>query len=717
MLSTTINHIVVLPKNVFHEGHSFFQRYAKVILNDYQWVFSTLSTVPHDILEPFLDNSEYAVSKMAGSSLSIHMIREDLLNDHHIDFENTFNIIWSTKKCFSSAKNAEGKFKIAPLHITNNNQNDAICILNMSPELLHSNIISFIRDRVSKIKGCKEVDYISSIVNTENKRSTQLLKFKPLGHNCARPLYMALKEYGLYADEIENVKPQIELEQYINGMVQLSNTIDGIRSELQVPPYLIKNDVIIYCPSICSFLYNANSKTWNDVNRKLDKHKREFLKNSMVRNRGFSNSSMTINELFNPYKDPILSFFLRERQSELHLFTNILSIVSVNQFAPALRFPNAVMLHHDILKDICLLIKRLDKKSSRQLNSKFNDYSKKIQSDTGEPLLQASLHNKEKVLAICDFPIEWVKRDGFPIMFTHEISRIPTTPGDLCSELALSGQRLIFPYEAFKKILVIRSFNESDKIKNHLNVHLDNFKKLGLYENIELTEVNVNSEQELISALNSFQGGVVIFDCHGNHGGEKEHGWLCIGNDNVDCWSLANRCRIPPIIVLSACSTHPIDGSHASVANGFLRCGALSVIGTYAPIDAAHAGQFVARLLHRIANFIPILIKKREVSWREVISGFFRMSYVTDVLSRMRDELCILTPQQYEDIHFKTNCIINSGTKNWEYCFVNEIAIELGKNEKEIFDIINDEFSFVETMLYSQLGRPENIIISDSMYK
>jgi hypothetical protein len=226
-------------------------------------------------------------------------------------------------------------------------------------------------------------------------------------------------------------------------------------------------------------------------------------------------------------------------------------------------------------------------------------------------------------------------------------------------------------------------------------------------------EVNVDSEFELINELNKFQGSIVIFDCHGNHGGDMEHGWLCIGDEKVDVWSLANRCNIPPIIILSACSTHPIDGSHASVANGLFRCGALSVIGTYAPIRANHAGQFVARLLYRIAAFIPLIVKNRTITWREVISGFLKMSYSTDVLIYMAKDMKILTKEQYTNIHNQTNIIINSNAPEWTNKFVNLISDEIGKSESEVKELIAEKFQFVDTMLYSQLGRPENIMICE----
>ncbi|EGR2435238.1 CHAT domain-containing protein [Vibrio cholerae] len=711
MFTTTIRHIVVVPNDVSEENCTFFQRYSDEIVNSYQWVFDVLSDVPHDALEPFLNSPNYVKSKLAGSSLDVQMIRSDLLKAVYDESDWVFNIIWSTPETFSQAKESEVLFKYKPLHVTSLETTEALFIGNLSPDSLNEEINNYIRQTLSCLDSCDAVEEFFSIIDSGQKKDEIKFDFSPLNHNCTRALYKPLTGYGYYAEDCEDIIPSDNIEQHVRGMIKLSEVINEVRGSVGIPRHLIKNDSIIYSMAMCSFLYKHNSQMWNELYRKLDKPKRDFLKSAIIRNKLFSNFSISSSDVFNPYEDPIISGLLKERQSELAMFTSVVTILAVNQFAPALRLPNAVMLHHDLLKNISELITNPNKKSHRNLNLKLKNYSEVLKSEIGDELINASIIDKNKILAMCDFPIEWLNLDGFPIMVTHEVSRIPTTPGNLCSQLALSGQRVALPYEAFKDILIVSSFNSFDPIKDHLTSSLEYFKTNNQYKNLNITEVNVSSESELIDALNDFSGGIVVFDCHGNHGGETDHGWLCIGDDKVDVWSLAHRARIPPIVILSACSTHPIDGSHASVANGFFRCGAISVIGTYAPIRADHAGLFVARLLFRISEFIPIVIKLRAISWREVITGFFKMSYSTDVLQYMVSESKLLTKQQYIEIHNEVNYIINSGQDDWTKKFISLISDKIGKDESEIFDLINEECRFVDTMLYSQLGRPENIII------
>lgn len=713
MFTTTIRHIVIVPDNISDENCTFFQRYSSEIINSYQWVFNYLSEVPHDILEPFLNSQNYVKSKLAGSSLDVQMIRSDLLKIVYDKSDSVFNILWSTPETFSQAKISELFFKYKPLHVTSCETKEALFIGDLTPESLNNEINNYIKKTLSGLEQSDEVDNVLSIIGSGQKKDSIKFKFNPLNHNCTRPLYKPLTGYGYYTENCEDIIPSNNIEQHVRGMVNLSEVISDIRDEIEIPQHLIKNDSIIYSMAMCSFLYQQNSQMWNEIYRKLDKHKRDFLKSAIIRNKQFSNFTMSSQEVFNPYSDPIISSLLKVRQSELGMFTSIVTILGVNQFAPAFRLPNAVMLHHDLLKNISSLITNPNKKSHKNLNVKLKNYSNILKSEIGDRLIEESIIGKNKILAMCDFPIEWLNINGFPIMFTHEISRIPTTPGNLCSQLALSGQRRLFPYDRFRDILIISSFNNSDPIKDYLKSALDHFKINRQYENLNIIEVNVNSEVELIDALNNFSGAIVVFDCHGNHGGEKEHGWLCIGDDKVDTWSLAHKAKIPPIVILSACSTHPIDGSHASVSNGFFRCGAISVIGTYAPIRADHAGLFVARLLFRISVFIPIIIKKRAISWREIISGFLRMCYTTDVLQYMDSELNVLTKDQYVNIHNRANHIINSNTQDWTGKFISLISEQTGRDESEIVGLINENCQFVDTMLYSQLGRPENIVICE----
>lgn len=714
MSTTTIHHIIVMPSNLKEINFTFFQGFSKEIAMDYVKILSCLSWVPHDILESRLGFQSLVASKMTGSSLDVNHVNEDLLDDSHVNFRSYFTFIWSTEGTLEKAIKACNKFSFKPIHISCKKHPDAIYIDDVN-EVIIASEIDKLRRLVIKGSPDKELsEFLDSQKKEENKKIR--FPFPPLNHNCTIPSVRALTSCGYEINEVEEVKLSTGIEQHSEGIIKLSSLIDDIRAKYDFPVSAIKNDGIVFCASIYTHLYNPKSKMWRDLYRTLPKVKRNFIKNALVRNKGFSNFGLQTDDgdVFNPYEDEVVGQLLSDRQLELRLFMDIVSIVSSNQFCSAIRLPNGVMLHHDRIKNIASLIKSpsLSKaKNIRKLNKKLKSYNEAVRKDIGERLFKTAFESRTKLLAICDFPIEWISINGFPLMFTHEISRIFPTPGNMLGPAALRSQRIIIPYAAITEILIIRSFDASDPIKDHLLKAIDLYGESDSYYNINIKIVDVSSEQELVDALNAFGGLITIFDCHGGHGGEESHAWLHIGNDKLDVWSLANKCRIPPVVVLSACSTHPVDGSHASVANGLFRCGAISVLGTYAPVNAIHAGQFVGRLLYRISKFVPMLVEHGLVSWREVLTGLLRMSYVTDVLMGMRDNLKIIDDKQYTDIHVKANFLINLPTVNWQDEFVGIMEEFTELDESKVRSLISENFQFVETMLYSQLGRPENIFI------
>jgi hypothetical protein len=715
MISTTIHHIVVMPSDLKEENFTFFQGFSREIAMDYGRILSCLSWVPHDILESRLDLKSLVASKMMGSSLDINHVNENLLDDMHVNFSSYFTFIWSTEKTIDKAIEVCNNFAIKPVHISCKKHRDAIHIDDIDESII-TDAIENLRELVMQHEPNSEISqYLAAQEKAELEKRP--FPFPPLIHNCTIPSAKALIACGYEIREVENVEPSADIGQHSKGIIKITSLIDDIRTEYDFPASAVKNDVIIFCSSIYAHLYKPKSKMWVDLYRFLSKVESNFIKNALVRNKGYSNVALEVDggADFNPYENKVVGSLLSDRQLELSLFEKIVSILSSNQFCPAIRLPNGVMLHHDLLSDIALLIRSpsLSKeKNLRKLNKKLKSYGEVVRKDIGEELFNKTFESRAKILSICDFPIEWISINGFPLMFTHEISRIFPTPGNMLGPAALGVPRIIIPYSAITDILVIRSFDSSDPIKDHLSKAMDKYSESGGYDNIKIKMVDVYNEQQLIDTLNEYGGRITIFDCHGGHGVEEGYAWLHVGDEKLDVWSLANKCRIPPVVVLSACSTHPVDGSHASVANGLFRCGAVSVLGTYAPVNAIHAGQFVARLLYRISKFVPMLIEHGIVSWREVIAGLLRMSYVTDVLMGMRDTLKLINEEQYTDIHVKANCLINSSTKNWQDEFIVVIEELSGLDEEKIRSTIFENFQFVETMLYSQLGRPENIFIS-----
>jgi CHAT domain-containing protein len=65
----------------------------------------------------------------------------------------------------------------------------------------------------------------------------------------------------------------------------------------------------------------------------------------------------------------------------------------------------------------------------------------------------------------------------------------------------------------------------------------------------------------------------MIFDGHGSHNPDNQTSPIVVGGSSMDVWLYRNELKVPPIIVLSACDTAPLDGAHGSTAVGFLNAG------------------------------------------------------------------------------------------------------------------------------------------------
>lgn len=310
-----------------------------------------------------------------------------------------------------------------------------------------------------------------------------------------------------------------------------------------------------------------------------------------------------------------------------------------------------------------------------------------------------------------EIPLEFLPIDGLPLSLRYQCSRVPVLPGNLFIS-SCARAPVFVSHRSIKDILVIRSFSEEDILKNLLVSSIDVARKNSAFDwNIKV--VDVGCENDIVDALSGFHGAILIFDCHGTFEGTSGVGTIVVGGVPVDVWGLRDRLSLPPIVMFSACDTHPIDGGHGSCANAAFVLGARTVLATMLPIDGRTASMFTARLILRVYDYIAAALKSRTMlSWREVVSGMIYMSYATEVMRILQHySIVSLTDDELGAVQMVVNNAVSKRNPNWLEEFISALARIGGVDQDWVKEKI-EKFAFItDSLKYVQLGSPENIII------
>lgn len=690
-----------------------FQGYIRPLL-DTRHTMSISRTLiyPRDVCEIFMEPDEVINARSLGRSNSSSLLSIDSFNNYRLYFDRPFTIITCLKEYLDDIRSIISEYKYKPIIVSEGDDADYniedIANCYSFDEKLYENLKRYSEEKNEYQELLKKL--VERTKRDPNSQKRQLGELAA-NHNVTMPNEAVLISCGYEFSEIKNIQPSSERSNYIADILRTSELV---RKKISIEKAINQAELILYSPSIFSYLYDTEHKFWNGVYRRLSsRQKKEFIKSSVIRNENYSGFMFELKDDQNSdfyFGDKYICDILSIRQFELKYTTIALSIMSLSNNCPSVRLPNSINFHPKKFKNLETLSKRHDKKGGILFKKAFREIVGLLKESVGSEIIDYVCTNSKRLTLCCDVPIEWVYFSDLPLMFSHEISRITTTPGNLLLINASNPPQMVLDINDLKKVLVIRSFKKNDPIKNHLENAVNEIEQ-GV---ISIEFFDVYSRIELIDVLNKYEGHVVIFDCHGGDGGNESHGWLNIGDERIDTWLLSGEARIPPIVILSACSTSAVGGSHASVANGLIKCGALSVIGTFLPVDSIKSSFFVVNILLKIAYFLDELSKVgyKTTCWRTIISSVLKTSYIEDILNGFECELSILKDEDSSEIYESISSEIYDLNDSWYDNFILELSEKTSQSVSDVKKIIDDNFKIVETMYYQQLGRPENIIIN-----
>lgn len=403
------------------------------------------------------------------------------------------------------------------------------------------------------------------------------------------------------------------------------------------------------------------------------------------------------------------------RAEELKLATECVSALAVSELSPVIRLPNDINRSAGAVRNFAASYRGVNSAPRKRLQG-FKEVQRRLARGFPDEFLEFVKQAEVGVRVIADAHLEWLDVDGLPLMFRKSTSRIPVTPGNLFVQTIASPPTLHVTPRDLSSILVLNALDNSDPVRRAFEISMDVFTpEWG--DALQFTFCEIGSEDDLAGALEAFTGAIAIFDGHGGHD-PNEAAMLYLKGKGVDVWTLKNRIsRIPPIILLSACDTHAADRNHATSGNGFLALGARSVLASVFPLDARDAAIFTARLLLRIAKYVPVApsVLRRPVRWDEVVHGMLKMQLMTDFLrslerSRQIDE------NTYQRAHYEANNAINGGEgppQSDPFQFMVTYLASLGIKPERLNEHLQMTIANSNTISYVHPGRPESIAIHD----
>jgi hypothetical protein len=397
------------------------------------------------------------------------------------------------------------------------------------------------------------------------------------------------------------------------------------------------------------------------------------------------------------------------RQRELALSTEVVGALAASELSATVRLPNDVNRTIGVVRQFANHYRSARRHPHKMVRA-FQDVQRRIGAATPSEFKETFAASKDGIRIISDAHVEWLDMDGVPLGIRKNVSRIPVTPGNLFVRLLTDVPLLRLTADAFRQILVVSALRRADPIRGIFEFAFGEFAKVWR-DALTVKFVDVASEEQFVSSINSFEGSLMIFDGHGSHP-PNSAGVLHLQDARCDVWHLKGKLdRLPPIVLLSACDTHASDRNHATTANGFLSLGARAVLASVLPLNAGLAALFMSRLIYRIAAFVPasIGLLGRSLSWTEIVSGMLRMQLISEFLIGLhwRD---LLDEPSYMRIAELGNSAVNQYAPD-PFNVVFDALVDQGLQPGAVQEEWVKAVAQSSAISYLNMGRPETIML------
>lgn len=697
-VSPRIAYLLALPDE--RSGRSVFQGFDPALLN-LSWAFETMVELPATIFEGAAPLPPLIAMRACGMAAWRHrVIPASWVKFVPMATSAPFTVVFTADPAAAQAisRHFHGRAD-TPLHISTEDVPGAIAPENADVAALKKHFIAFI-DANPKFDLKSERIVIARWKRRPKRRSAFAFK----GNYTLLPNQMALRSAGIEPRKEIPDWSSNEPQDYTDAIMESARAVDEERSRGRI------DDTIRLVP--------PRPDTWLIAPALLPDFKRNIELDGMSRDdRRAAKAMMRMYERQRDFGVPLTreqhdllmesepaKAMKATRNLETRIFAAAIGLATAGTMASAYRLTPAIMQAAGKVRVFAENVRAEANTPASKVAKLFSD----VQDQLGAGVPQEIIDRVEKstwgVKAVTDAPIEWLPVRGLPLTLLRDVSRIPATPGDLTIELLSRHEPIRIPVEDFADVLVVSAFEEGDSF-DRIRAALD-ITEANWSAQVRIKFVRVGTQAEFVAAINNFEGPLMIFDGHGTHE-RNGQGKLLLGKEEIDVWQLPSAVRVPPIVILSACDTHAADRHWSSVSNAFLHLGARTVLATLLPVGVTEGAVFIARLIFRLAGFLPIAAAAngRITRWSEVVGGMLRMQLVTDLLRPLLSAETI-AQDRYDALHARASFHAHySG------------AGAIGYLEQELSDLVDfsnhlrSTVASSDTIRYAQMGSPETILI------
>ena len=211
---------------------------------------------------------------------------------------------------------------------------------------------------------------------------------------------------------------------------------------------------------------------------------------------------------------------------------------------------------------------------------------------------------------------------------------------------------------------------------------------------------------------------ILYISAHGYYNRSKNMAGIMIGEQ---FWMASEGVQTPPVVILSSCHTAPRGFGCVTIADMFLRCGALTVLGTFIPVNAQNNLILMLRLFTYIVEAQHK--NKQYKTLSDAWSGVVATNAIHELMA-MSEKFKIWMHSVGKNgkiriMDFQLERCVGRLRPTHIYSdtitIIKEMLLEEGMQGK--FDnILSQNDYFPESIFYQLLGSPENIFLYNEIF-